>query len=296
MWIGFARPQVSSVTVVGVGASLLTPSANLTNGRPAQTSRLQWLSEIAPTITDVVKVQFMFAKEFVPGLIGLFGLSIFGVSNGAGLKFSFTGKRVGDSDFTYDLGGNTGEQRAVMRNDGSVVVVCIPAAGLDEIEGVEMTISNDVGGSVAIPVSGYLDLGDFWCSPAFDINIDANWKYTFPDNNTAPDSKNYQPWPEADPPGRVLNFSRSNMSFADVFVSGATPCWERIRTLCCNGQVSVVIPRYGSLASLDATSLNLTASFGKMKFGDIPRANGDLFSMSGTVAEIPALLAGDDDN
>jgi hypothetical protein len=296
MQLCHSRPKVSTVTVVGTGAALLNPIATLTNGRPKMACRLRWLSAAAPAITDVVKIQIVFTAPFQLGLLAQIGLRILdaaGIAKSAeGLKFSFMAKKlITDSGFAYALGGNSALQRAIQRNDNSVVVAVVPQAGLDPIIGLEMTIWNDIGALPAIVTSGFLDLGDFWASPSFDAEIDGDWKISFPKNNNAPDSTDDQPWPATTPPGRMLNFARRLITFSDAFVGGAVPCWERIRTICGNGLPIVAVPRYGTVASLDATSLHKTLVYGKFELDQISRIDGDKFNVTGTVSEVPALNA-----
>ncbi|MHB8679010.1 MAG: hypothetical protein ACYC7G_04655 [Rudaea sp.] len=293
MWDSYSRPAPTSVAIVGTGASFITPSSALTNGRPADATRIQWLSNPTPAITDVVKIQFQWATAFVPGLVGLIGINALGLASQAGIKIAFMGKRAGDTGFPYDMLGNCDLQRTITRSDGSTFALGFPAAGLTPIVGLEMQIYNDQNGSTALTPSQYVDLGDIWFGPAFDVNTDADWKLSFPPSpKQGQTSINNQPWPVLYPPARKLTCKRSAMTFSDAFVDGATPAYQTLRTLCGNGQVSVQIPRYlDTTGALDVTSAHATACFGLSTFTEIDRMVGDYFAIAWEHQEIPALLA-----
>lgn len=294
MQFGYSRPSPITPAIAGTGASFVTPASALFNGRPADATRVQWLSG-AQTTASVVQIQATWSKAIVPGIVGLFGLNLLGLASSAGLKFVFMGQRVGDTGFPYVLGGNTALVRSVTRSDGSTCAIGVCDAGLTPIIGLQMSIYNDQNGAANIAASQNIDLGDLWVSPSFDADIEADWKLSFVDkmnsNVSTRTSINWQPWTVPYPPARTLSASKKNMQFSDAYVDGTNPCYQTMRTLAGNGQVSVQIPRWGKSGAVDAASVHATAVFGLSTFNELDRANGELFSLSWTQQEIPALLA-----
>lgn len=291
MWLAHSRKTDFTVTVVGSGASIVTDNpTDLFNGRPADATRLQWLDAATPAITDYVDIQIERATPFSCGFAGLVGLDVLAAASSAGIKMAFTGKRSGDPDFSYSLGGNTALQRTMQRSDGSVAALTIPNAGLDDLIGLQLRIWNDQNGAVVFGPGDYVDLGDLIGSLGFDLDIDAKWKLT-PPRNSYPVSRNEQPWPFPYPPGRTFTASRSQIPFDEAYIDGANPCWQSLLTICGNGDVSVMIPRYGAQGALDVDKLHATAIFGLASFSEIDRAEGDIFSVNFSSQEIPALLA-----
>jgi len=298
LYTGYSIPKPSAFALVGSGANdcaILTPWADMFNGRCQDATRFRWISG-AQTTGSFIKLQFTLASPIVAGMVGLFGLRLLDAAgntfaSSAALRVAFTGKRAGDPDFTYALGGNTATQRSVKRSDGSYAVIGICDLGLTPIVGWQLEIWNDQNGVPTLPAQALVDLGKPFVCPAFDQTIDGDWELT-PPNDQVPVSPNDQPWPNPYPPGRVLSFSRRQMPFSDAYVDGTNPCWQSLCTLAGNGDVSVMVPRWGKIGALDAVSMHATALFGLAKFGPLKRTpGGDYFSISGTMKEVPALLA-----
>jgi hypothetical protein len=293
MYTCYSCPTPSAAAIAGSasGSAFTTAWQDLFNGRPADATRIQWCSG-AQTTASYVQLQFTLSAGIVPGAVGLIGLNILGLADSSGLKVVFTGRRSTDpvGTYPYALGGTSATTRTIKRADGSYAAICVCASGLTPIVGWQMQIYNDQNGAANIAASQFVDLGEAWCSPAFDLDIDADWKLTFAQSKVA-QSINNQPWPVLYPPARTLSVTRREVDFNGAFVDGANPCWQSLRTAIGNGQASILIPRWGTAAAPDVAKIHATAVFGIAQFSEFERAPGDLFQLGVTSTEVPALLA-----
>jgi len=307
MQIGHSRATnytAITLTQSGSGGTVVTPIGDILNGRPEDPTRLTW--ETTPisgsrAITDYITLDFEFATSLVPGMIGLFGFnpnpagSTAVATSADGFDIRFFGRRPADlaGTYPYSLGGTSQSQKTIVRDDGSSIIVCMLPAGLSACAGFRMQLFNNQNGSVIYVPGQDLDLGDFWVSPSFELDIDGDWKIAYPPDKT-PVSLNNQPWARPYPPGRVLSGKRTLLDFNSAFVSGANPSWQKLRTLCGNGQSTLIVPRWsadGTFANLNQSWINTTAMMGVCTFSELARAPGDVWECTFEHHETPTLSA-----
>jgi len=322
MQIGYSRATNASsisLTQSGSGGSIATsPSTDLLNGRPQDVTRLIWETTPASgarAVTDFMTLDFEFPSPgIVPGIIGLLGFNAApagstGVAtDSGGISIQFFGRRVGDAagTYPYNLGGTSQSQTTYVRDDGATHLICVLPTGLTACVGFRMKIFNNQRGNVIFVPGQAVDLGDFWVSPSVEVDIDGDWDLAYPEDKT-PVSVDNQPWPRPYPPGRVFTGHRSLLPFTGLvklpdnpngvgaFVSVSGPSWQKLRTLCGNGQSSMFIPRWrvdGTLSTVNQSYIDSTAVMGIAKFSKIQRAQaGDVFDVSFTLSETPLLSA-----
>lgn len=307
MQIGHSRAtNYASITLTqsGSGGSVSTPIADILNGRPQDVTRLIWQTTPVSgsrAITDYMTLDFEFNSAIVPGMIGLFGFNpapggSTGVAASAdGFDIRFFGRRPGDTagTYPYSLGGTSQSQKTVVRDDGSSVIICMLPSGLSSCAGFRMQLFNNQNGSVMYVPGQAVDLGDFWVSPSFELDIDGDWKVANPPDKM-PVSVDNQPWPRPYPPGRVLTGKRSLLDFNTAWISGTNPSWQKLRTLCGNGQSTLLVPRWstdGTFANLNQSWLNAMAMMGICNFTELDRTAGDTWTCSFDHHETPALSA-----
>jgi hypothetical protein len=283
-------PSAAAIVASAGSASFITAWQDMFNPRAADSTRIQW-GTLTGGLANNVAMQFTIPSTVVRG-VALIGLNVLGLTDMSGFKVVITGRRATDGvgNYPYDLGGTSQSTRTFKRDDGSYAAICVCASGLTAIVGYQVAIYNDQNGASPITASQFVDLGNIWASPGFDLDIDTDWRLTFAANKL-PQSINYQPWPVIYPNGRVLSFSRREMDFNTAFVTGANPSWQALRTLIGNGQPSILIPRWGTAASPDATKIHATAVYGMASFSEFDHFPGDYFSVSCQSVETPALLA-----
>lgn len=162
--LGYSPPNLS-FTLSGTGAAFLTDVV-LTNGRPTEVTRIQWLSTGTPATTDTLEVRGQLGSARVLRVFALLGLSC-----PAGVKVHVLGKRAADGGFTYDLGGNT--QSAVTRelHDGTIGVWFLADAGKDAVEAIAFRFYNDLGGSTWADADTELEIGEAVAMPAVALSI-----------------------------------------------------------------------------------------------------------------------------
>lgn len=167
MLIGYSRPEIESVTLVGTGASWLNTdgSDTLHDGQAQSVARLGWLSHTGPATGHYVEIQFQFEEDTVLGLLGLAGLSL-----NAGHRIVWFG-RISTGSFDEDLGGTSQSQDTLALPDGSVGQWCLTAANSTLYSGVACRIYNDQDGAAVLDASSYIDMGEAWFSPTFECNI-----------------------------------------------------------------------------------------------------------------------------
>jgi len=293
MKVAYSRPKDFTLTVVGTDAAIVSsPVTAITNGRPADATRLQVPSDWTGSISgDVVILQFTRATAFTPGLVGIVGLNALDLDTSAGLKFSFVGRRASDVGFTYNLGGNTALVRSYERGDGSIIALGMCADGLDPVIGIQVTIYNDQNGSANLDAAAFIDLGDFWASPATWLPLAKGWELSTP-QGTVPTSENGQPWPAPFPPGATLPITIPLQTFSDAFLSTMAPNYRQLVRLLGNGECSIFIPRYKDASgALDVETMHATAMFVTCQLQKIAHNGGPKHTITGTIKEVPALLA-----
>jgi hypothetical protein len=176
MLTGYSIPSGNSFTVHGTGAAFLT-DVRLANGRPAQVTRLQWLSAGSPAITDYLDLRMSWAASQSIGAVLLLGLTC-----GAGVRVDVTGRRPEDAGYTFALGGNAATQRTVARSDGRVRHIVAPTA-TDALIGLQWRIYNDRSSSTWATAASVLDIGQAVGMGAVELEADQGWDDTLIDGS-----------------------------------------------------------------------------------------------------------------
>jgi len=169
MLTGYRIPSGASYSVHGTGAAFLT-DVRLANGRPAQITRLQWLSAGSPVIGDYLDLRMAWPAAQRVGVVVLLGLSC-----GAGVRVDVTGRRPADAGYTFALGGNAATQRTRARSDGRVRHIVAPSA-TDELIGLQWRIYNDRSGSTWATSASVLDIGEAVGMSAVVLEADQGWE------------------------------------------------------------------------------------------------------------------------
>lgn len=172
MLIGYERPDNPAAAISGVGAEFVSDVV-LFNGYPAEITRIRWLSDATPSLTDYVAIQITWSTAITVRAGDLYGLQYLTavgspIDYGAplrlptGVRVTITGKRSGDSGFPYALGGNsTTEESGVLPLPGSPIhVPWVFDSGLTPLIGVEIRIYNDANGLTWADPDTYLDIGE----------------------------------------------------------------------------------------------------------------------------------------
>lgn len=186
MLISYSRPSMT-FTIAGTGASFVTPASALTNGRPADATRLQWLSGTQTTASTVV-ITATFASAISARCAALLMPNI-ATAIPAGVKVTIAGKLSGSN---VTIGGNALTTRTVtLPNGASAVHWVFPAVSIDTLV---ITIYNDLNGSTWAAASQYVDLGEMWCGKGADFAITENMKRDSQGGLLQRSSHNNQQW------------------------------------------------------------------------------------------------------
>jgi hypothetical protein len=251
MILGFERPVAPSYGLDGTGAAWLT-DVRLANGRPAQISRLQWLSTSSPEIGDYLDIQVSWATAAPVGLIATLGLSC-----GAGVRFEVTARRPIDGGYTYDLGGDSMTQRTVARSDGRVRHI----VRFDQVEliGYQIRIYNDRNGSTWATPATALDIGEMDAFRAAELCIR-------PGYSDAPIQTSDLEWTLGSQPHTVARRNRRQRSvdlapatvaeLREQGLAGGSDWWRIDHAMSAYTPI-ISIPEYA-----DANALHETALFG----------------------------------
>lgn len=161
MLISYNRPPSIAWSLIGAGAAWLTDADVMTNGRPAASARLQWLSG-AQTTASVLTLRGTWSTALVPRVVALLGLTL-----PVGTLITLAFRRPADAGYTYLA--DVASQRVVQLPDGSRCAWFVLADGLDPVIGVEYRIHNDVDGAASIVADSTFDAGEAWVGPTFEV-------------------------------------------------------------------------------------------------------------------------------
>lgn len=150
MIISYARPEEITWSLLGTGATFMTDSEALDDGRPSSATRIQWLSG-AQTTSSVLTLR----ATWVTGIINVRLVGIIGTTLPVGTKVVC--KRRFDLTWSGDQ-----ESRVVQRPDGVRVVWFYFDEDGEERSGFEFEIFNDVNGIAAIEADSAFDIGEAW--------------------------------------------------------------------------------------------------------------------------------------
>lgn len=191
MLIGYKRPRNVSWTLNGVGSSFLT-DIRLDNGKPADLTQIQWISSGSP-ITDYLDLRGDWGTSQNIRTCGLIGLRVGIEQSGspstilrthmpAGVRVVVTGKRVGDLDYTYALGGNSTTARTMTLPDGTTAVWFVLDANIDYLIGIQFRFYNDDDSNTFLDGSDLIEIGEAALLAGVEVNAIPGWtiKWTDP--------------------------------------------------------------------------------------------------------------------
>lgn len=238
MLISYGMPEVTGWAIAGTGASFITDEAALTNGRPADATRMQWTSN-PPTISDTVTLTATLASA-INARCAAFLLPNILTAIPAGVKIELSGKL---SSSPVALGGNALTQRtALLPNGAAALWAVFPSVSIDTFV---VKVYNDKSGATWATASQYVDLGEAWCGKGADFATANDIETVLQGGLTQRQSHNNQAWPLAVKPYRQIT---ANLVPMDVAVMrGPNPAQDDFETVAnAIGQSAtcVIIPKY----------------------------------------------------
>lgn len=238
MRISYGRPAIT-FTISGTGTAFITPASALTNGRPADATRLQMTSTVTPVITDTVTITGVLASPINCGCCALLMPNI-ATAIPSGVKIQFAGKLSGTN---VVLGGNAITARTVTLANGSTAIMCVfPAVSIDTIV---MTIFNDRNGGTFWTASALYDIGEVWAGKVADFYLANDFETEFDGGNLQRQSHNNQAWPLTQQPYRSVTLNLQPMpEFAAIGPNSAQDDFETIMNAISVQPTVVVIEAY----------------------------------------------------
>lgn len=237
MLISYDRPGISWATS-GAGASFVTDPAALTNGRPADATRIQWLSG-AQTTASAVTLTGTLAKP-IPARCAALLLPNIPTAIPAGVKITASGKLSGSA---VALGGNSTVSRAALLPNGAAASwYAFPSAVIDTII---FTIYNDLAGATWATAGQYVDLGEVWAGKGADFQAAGDLQIDNQGGLLQRQSHNNQAWPLAVQPFRVATVNLSPMT--ETVAIGPNPAQDDFQTVLnaiTTAGACVIIPEY----------------------------------------------------
>ncbi|MEW5833661.1 MAG: hypothetical protein AB1832_01235 [Pseudomonadota bacterium] len=282
MLISYTRPNPIAWSLIGAGAAFVTDDAGgaLTNGRPAEATRLQWLTG-AQTTGSIFTLRGTWGTAVVPRVVGLVGLTL-----PAGTLITLAFRRPADAGYTYLA--DVPSQRVTQLPDGSRCAWFVLDAGLDPVIGVEYRIANDVDGAASIAADSTFDIGEAWVGPAVDIPHESGWGRGLTDPTTLRRSKGSQLFGREQRAWRTLQV-RFTVTTVDEVAGGALANgedWELVEAQLRAGASCVAIPRWSGITAdyLQRNALFAAAT----QQGAVQNSAGALYGRDYTFEEIPA--------
>lgn len=292
MLVGINRPQDITWAVSGTGASIDTSAAALTNGRPTSLTSFTWLSG-AQTTSSTLQLRGTWSGAITPRVVAVLGCSL-----PAGTNIRVTGSNDGGSTWAVDLDPDvTGadEQRLTQLPSGARVAWFRLPAGITAIDGIQISLINDVDGVASIAASTEFTLGEVWVSDAAEYairrDIASGIVVPTPGERSFIGGQGYAV--------EQLEYRRWQVSICpvshDLALDHASMDLDRLRYALSRRQRCAVLPMRGApgcgTAALDdASTIQRTAMFGwATDLGDIRMVeNGNVYTMTMTFEEIPA--------
>lgn len=189
MRVSYNRPTGITWAIAGTGASFITDATALTNGRPADATRIQWLSTGSPSITDTVTLTATLNTTIKAGCAALL-LPNIATAIPTGVKITFSGKLSGGA---VVLGGDAITNRTVTLPNGATAIFAVfPAVNIDKLI---ITIYNDQNGSTWATASEYVDLGEVWVGSVADFDVANDLEIQYQGGLLQRQSHNNQQWP-----------------------------------------------------------------------------------------------------
>ena len=237
MLISYSRPAITWA-IAGTGASFVTSSSALTNGRPADTTRITWTSNV-PSTGDTVTLTGTLANSISARLAG-FLLPNISTAVPDGVKITVSGKLSGGA---VALNGNsTSIRTALLPNGAAAAWFAFPAATIDTII---VTIYNDRNGSTWATASQNVDLGEIWIGKGADFDIANDLQIDNQGGLLQRQSHNNQAWPLAVQPFRVATANLLPMTeTVAIGPNSAQDDFQTVLNAISTAATAVIVPAY----------------------------------------------------
>ena len=263
MLIGYGQPADIVPTVSG--ASVTNVDA-LVDGQPASVARIGG---------GAATVRANWGVATPIRIVGVLGLTC-----DAGISMTLTGKRSGDSDYPYALGGNSVMQPVVQLPDGSRAAWFVLPEGNDPLVGLELSIA-----------LGYFDIGELVVMRGVEVAIKGDWE-----------SDRIDPSLSSRTIGAGINtverrsYRRLRVGFTPdglAQVRGAGLAngmdWETLVAAVIGWRRAIAVPRWKEGGAINAAELHRTAIYGKAAAGAIGHLGADYYGNGWTFEEVPPL-------
>jgi hypothetical protein len=242
MLISYGRPAMTWA-IAGTGASFVSASSILTNGRPADPCRIQWLSG-AQTTSSTVTLTATLATAIVPRCAAVL-LPNLSTAIPAGVKITVSGKLGASS---VPLGGNALTQRTVTLPNGATAIWFVFPLGLSAIDTLIVTIYNDANSATWATASQFVDLGEVWVGKGADFQVAQDPDESLQGGVLQRQSRNNQAWAllqAGGNPFRVLTVNLQPMTEAvAIGPNSAQDDFETVRYQLATASACVLIPAY----------------------------------------------------
>lgn len=295
MLISYSRPTITYVDLVGSGASFLTSSARLTNGRPSSATRIQWLSG-AQTTSSHLDLRAFWAN----GAATTPGPPAFRLAGLCGLTLPVGTKIVCSLIYDVAFGYKESTTRVVERSDGTRHAwFTFPADTEPYSYGARFQIFNDVYGLALIAADSDFEIGELWIGRGSEFRIKPTYTSAVSDLSKLQTSIGGQPFPIRRRAAResMIDVTPAPYSAAfgvDLSTAIFVPSIDNVRERLLGYQPIVVVPiaaaPFSGVSTLDADYVNRHAEFGLCKsvgpiVGEAPR-----FTFSAAFSAPPAVL------
>lgn len=261
----FRRPLDALATVPGAGAEIESDDL-LADGSPGNETAIRWISNDPESITDFLAIRQDWSGA-LPALGGyMLGLRLEDGDMPIGVPVEVRGKRAGDPDYTYALGGNSLTEVTRLMPDGSVGVCWLFDAGLDSIVGWEVKIFNDNDGDTFADADTRLRIGEMEPAEGVAACIAHGWSRKIEPGSEVERTKGQQPHEVEGVDIRVLEFARIPTLSEDEFLQGLANDldWQRIDMLMVKvrARVMVYLRAQNDAGTFDSAELHANAVYG----------------------------------
>ena len=173
MLFAYARDTDAVVTVHGSDTTpAIETDARWFSGQPSEVTVVSGVGASSPSTGHYVDYRIAWTNPRAVGFISALRLSV-----PAGVLCAVTGKRPADGGYTYALGGNAASERTKALPDGRVQLLVEPAAGNDDLIGVQIRMFNDENGQPWADDETDASIGELGCwSVAELVSTRRGWK------------------------------------------------------------------------------------------------------------------------
>lgn len=281
----YARDTDAVVTVSGSDS---TPSvetdARWFSGSPSEVTVVSGISAASPSTSHYVDFHISWSNPRAVGLITALELSC-----PAGVLCTVTGKRSGDADYTYALGGNAASQRTLALPGGRVRLSVFPAAGNDPLIGVRIRIYNDRNSTTWATSSTDLSVGELgaWSTVILPARIPHRRTRTYNSPRVWGNDGALAEYQFRERRSITIPVTGEPDTMQRAGLSGALDIETIEALVTAAGARCIIVPRdFGDGAAFDAEWAHRTMLFGVAEFSEIASLNRKWSETSITVHEV----------